>query len=198
MNTREMAAWLAAIVESTDDAIIGKSLEGIITSWNTGAKNLYGFSPEETLGNPISMLIPPGLDEEVPRILAQIRKGERIDEFETMRMRKDGKTIPVSIRVSPVLSSEGEVIGASTLARDISERRRIQAERETLIEDLKRALAEVKILSGLLPVCAWCKRIRDDHGSWTEMETYIHDRSDAEFSHGICPECARKFATGAK
>lgn len=198
MKPEEMAAWLAAIVESTDDAIIGKNLEGTILSWNSGATNLYGFTREEALGKPISIIVPSERENELPMIFDQLRKGKRVDQFETTRMRKDGRIVPVSVRISPVLSHQGVVIGASALARDISEELRTKAERESLIKDLTKALDDVTVLRGLLPICAWCKKIRDDRGSWIQVETYIRERSEAEFTHGICPECARKMASESR
>jgi PAS domain S-box-containing protein len=191
----ERTAWLAAIVESTDDAVIGKTLDGIITSWNKGATRLYGFTAEEMLGRTIALLIPADRekDAELQSIFARVRKGEMVPEFDTFRRRKDGSVIPVSLRVSPVLSPHGEPIGASTVARDISERLRAQAERDAMILELQQALAEVKTLSGLVPICSHCKKIRDDSGYWTQVEAYIQARSEAKFSHGLCPECIKLY-----
>jgi PAS domain S-box-containing protein len=118
---------LAAIVESSDDAIISESLDGLITSWNTGAEHLYGYSAAEVVGQPITMLIPPDLHEEEPRILDLIQRGERLTQFETVRLRKNGSRLNVSIIVSPIKNTEGKIIGASKIAHDITERKRLEA-----------------------------------------------------------------------
>ncbi len=111
---------LASIVESSDDAIITKTSKGIITSWNSGAERIYGFPAEEVLGKPISILIPPGYNDDVPEILERIKRGEGIHHYETIRKRKDGKIIHVSVSISPVKDKAGLIIGASTIARDIT------------------------------------------------------------------------------
>ena len=125
---------LAAIVHSSDDAIIGKDLNGIITSWNTAAERLFGYSSDEVIGRSITIIIPPERLFEEDRVLAEIRAGRRFESFETVRRRKDGSTIDVSITVSPIADASGAVSGASKIARDISERRRIERVRDELIE----------------------------------------------------------------
>lgn len=116
----ETRLHLAAIVESSDDAIISKGLDGTITSWNQGAERLYGFRPEEIIGQPLTRIVPPDRHEEVPEILDRIRRGERIEHFETVRLRKNGSSVDVSLTVSPIRDSEGNVVGASKIARDIT------------------------------------------------------------------------------
>ncbi len=125
-------AWLAAIVENSDDAILSKTLEGIVTSWNSGAERLFGFSAEEMLGRPILILIPEDRRSEESLILEKIRRGERVDHFETVRRRKDGSLVDISLTVSPVRNRDGVITGASKIARDISERKR-QHERQLLL-----------------------------------------------------------------
>lgn len=120
---------LAAIVESSDDAIIGKTLDGAITSWNRGAEEIYGYTSAEVLGKSISLLSPPDHDDEVPEFLDQIRRGEHVDHYETVRVRKDGKCINVALTISPIKDQAGQIIGASSIARDITERKRIEEER---------------------------------------------------------------------
>src|SRR5215471_1978009 len=123
-KTAEQARLLlASIVESSDDAIIGKDLGGIITAWNAGAERLYGYKPEEVLGRPISVLVPPELPDEVPQILAKIAAGGRVNHYETVRVKKDGSRIHISLTVSPIKDSDGTIIGASAIARDITERK---------------------------------------------------------------------------
>lgn len=113
---------LASIVESSDDAIISKSMDGIVTSWNKGAERIFGYTAEEMVGHPISIIAAPDRLDEMPQILARIRRGERIDHYQTVRRGKRGQLIHVSLSVSPVLDSAGEIIGASKIARDITER----------------------------------------------------------------------------
>jgi PAS domain S-box-containing protein len=134
-------AQMAAIVESSDDAIISKDLNGIITSWNKGAEKLFGYAAAEAIGKPVTILIPPGRLNEEPYILEHLRRGERVDHYETVRRRKDGSEIDISLTVSPVGDKSGKVIGASKIARDISSRR--QAE-----ERLKEALAREREARG--------------------------------------------------
>lgn len=121
----EAAEWrLAAIIESSADAIVSKNLDGIITSWNQGAERLFGYLAEEVIGKPITILIPEDRQEEEPRILERLRRGERVDHFETVRRRKDGSLVEISLTVSPVMDRQGRIIGASKIARDITERKR--------------------------------------------------------------------------
>ena len=125
--------------------------------------------------------------------MQQIRRGETAGLYDTLRVRKDGQFIPVSVTVSPIKDDTGRTVGASAIARDITERRREESERNELIQELTEALKQVKTLSGLLPICATCKRIRDDRGYWQQVETYISSYTNAIFTHGICPECLKNF-----
>lgn len=127
----EPANWLAAIVESSDDAIIGKSLDGLITSWNKGAERIFGYTSHEVLGKPVTILIPHELWIEENQILEQLRRGDRVDHFETIRIRKDGRRIAVSLTISPVVNAEGQVCGISKIARDVTERNRLIEQEET-------------------------------------------------------------------
>jgi PAS domain S-box-containing protein len=126
-QARKDQPWLNdlgdAIVESADDAIIGKDLNGIIQSWNDGAQRLFGYSAEEAIGRPITLLIPPGRENEASRILERIHRGERLDHYETVRRTKDGRDIPISLTISPIKDSSGNIVGASKIARDLSKQR---------------------------------------------------------------------------
>jgi len=126
-EAEEVRARLAAIVESSDDAIVSKNLDGIITSWNSGAVRIFGYSPEEAVGQSITIIIPPDLRDQETRILSRIRGGERIEHFETIRMNKANERFNVSLTISPVRDSHGRIIGASKIARDITERKRVEA-----------------------------------------------------------------------
>jgi PAS domain S-box-containing protein len=131
-------ALLAAIVESSHDAIVSKTLEGRILSWNRGATRIFGYTPEEAIGRQITILVPPELRDEEEQILIKLKRGERIDHFDTTRVAKDGRRIPISLTVSPIRDSRGVIIGASKVARDISER--IRAERA--VQEREEALRE--------------------------------------------------------
>ncbi len=139
----------AAIVESSEDAILSKDLNGIITSWNAGAVRLFGYSADEVIGQPITILMPPGHRNDMVEILGRIRRGERIEHFETVRVTKDGREIPVSLSVSPVKNASGTIVGAAKIARDITEIRRREAERDRLFQEAENA---VKIRDAFLSI----------------------------------------------
>ncbi len=125
-QVEEAKSLLASIVESSDDAIIGKTLDGTILSWNSGAQKIYGYTADEVKGRPISILAPPDKTDVVPQLLERIRKGQRIEHYKTVRMRKDGKQIDISLTISPIKDSTGKIIGASTIARDITKGKRAE------------------------------------------------------------------------
>src|SRR5256885_825902 len=124
----ETRARLAAIVESSDDAIIAEGLDGTILSWNLAAERVYGWAAEEVLGLPITITVPPDRMDELNECMARVRQGDRVDHLETIRVRKDGTRIAVSITLSPILDEHGNIIGLSKSSRDITERRRFEAE----------------------------------------------------------------------
>jgi PAS domain S-box-containing protein len=296
---------LRALVDASDDAIIGKTVDGIIISWNQGAEKIYGYKAEEVLGQSISLLIPPGHPDELPEIMKRLHRGEHIKSSETTRIRKDGQLIDVSVTISP-MKRGGTVVGACVVARDITEQRQAQealrlteerfrvalknapvvvfsqdpqlrytwanspapffrenlgrtdaeifpgdeGARLTAIKEevlrtgieahtevaltvegkkryfdlvaepvldcggkalgvlssavettplkqtifrLQQALDEVQVLRGLLPICASCKKIKDEHETWQVLEKYLQDHTEAKLSHGICPDCMRKL-----
>jgi PAS domain S-box-containing protein len=299
---------LTAIVEASDDAIVGKTLDGTIVSWNKGAEKIYGYKAKEMVGQSISRLVPPGKPDELPGIMKHLRRGQRVESYETTRVHKDGHLIDISVTISPVKDEAGKVVGASAIARDITKRKQAEAalrlseERfrvalkgapvvvftqdlqlrytwinspvlawnrqdyvgktdaeivgdeeasrltaikqevirtgvgsrtevnvafegtihyfdliveplrdagetllglicsatditssKNLIAKLQEALDQINVLSGLLSICASCKRIRDDHQTWQPLESYIQAHSEAKFSHGVCPDCLRKL-----
>ncbi len=315
MRLKRLRAKLSAIVEFSEDAIISKSLDGIITSWNVGAEHIYGYSAAEAIGKPITILIPPEHSNEFPQLTEKIKRGEAIKHYETDRIHKNGERIQMSLTLSPIKDKAGAIVGVSVIGRNITERKRAEeklrqlsraveqspasivitnpagdieyvnpkfieltgytlaealgknprilksgekgpeayrelwqtitagkewrgefhnkkkngelywesasispirdlagrithfvavkeditarkqteAERDQLIQELQDALANVKSLSGLLPICAGCKKIRDDKGYWSQVESYIQKHSEAKFSHGLCPDCIKKL-----
>ena len=307
-RTEELAAYMAKIIDSSTDAIIGKTLDRTIVSWNKGAEKVYGYKAEEVLGHSIAMLLPPGIPDELPGIIKRLQRGQRIESYETTRVHKDGHLIDVSVTISPVKDKAGKVVGASSIARDITTHKQAEAalrlseERfrvalkgapvvvftqdlelrytwinspipawsrqdyvgktdaeilgdeeaarltaikqealrtgvgsrtevkvvyegvmhyfdliveplrdawgtllglicsatditssKNLIAKLQDALDQVSLLSGLLSICASCKRIRDEHQIWQHLESYIQAHSEAKFTHGLCPDCLRKL-----
>ena len=121
------AQLYAALISSSDDAIVLKSLDGVILTWNQGAMRMYGYTPDEAIGQPMAMLCPPERSGEVADIVAKVCSGERISHYDTMRQRKDGTAFPVSVSVSPVNDEYGTTIGAASIARDISEQSQARA-----------------------------------------------------------------------
>lgn len=145
------SARLAAIVTSSDDAIISKTLEGRITSWNAAATRIFGYTPEEVIGKSITLLIPPELRDEEPEILARLQRGERTDHFDTTRITKDGRRINISLTVSPVRDASGKIVGASKVARDITDRKKYEELQQLLFDELnhrvKNTLANIQSIA---------------------------------------------------
>jgi PAS domain S-box-containing protein len=134
-RAERLANLLASIVESSDDAIVSKNLDGIITSWNKAAERIFGYSASEAIGQPITLVIPEDRQSEEIEILTRIRRGERIDHFETVRQRKDGSLIDISLTISPVKDAKGIIVGASKIARDITEQKRNQEQISVLARE---------------------------------------------------------------
>ena len=318
----EVLQQMAAIVEYSEDAIYCKDRDFLFTSWNKGAERLYGYTPEEVLGKHVSLMVPDDRLDELHQITERCLRGERVERTETVRRRKDGRLVDVSLTISPLRDPAGRLTGSAVISRDVTERNRATqalqyerdraqryldvaevimvaldvqgcigmvnrkgcqlvgyceedllghnwfetcvphrhrelalrafgtalagseseirynentilsktgaqrliawrstilkdpqgrisgtlscgvdvtderaaaAEREHLIAELQAALAEVKTLSGLLPICSHCKKVRDDKGYWHGVELYVSSRTDAIFSHGVCPDCLEKY-----
>ena len=148
----EMRNRLAAIVASSDDAIISKTLDGIIVTWNESASRIFGYSAEEVIGKPITILIPPDRLDEEPAILARLRAGERVEHFETLRVRKDGRVVNISLTVSPIRNTDGQIVGASKIARDITPQKQSE-------EALRVSNERFRLMADSAPVLIW---ISDD------------------------------------
>lgn len=146
------AQRLAAIVETSNDAILSVDLDGNIATWNRGAENLLGYTPDEVIGKPITMLVPAERQHEVPEILERIGRGESVQEYETQRLRKNGSPVAVSLSVSPILDPGGTIIGASKIGRDITERKRAEESRELLLQEsqhrIRNTIATVQAIAG--------------------------------------------------
>ena len=166
---------LAAIVESSDDAIISKDLNGIITSWNQAAERLFGYRAEEVIGKSVTLLIPAERHDEEPSILARIRRGERIEHYDTLRRRKDGSLRDISLTVSPILDSKGNIVGASKIARDITRRKRVEVALRESEQRLRLATQ-----TGKLGVWDW--DIVTNQISWSDSLYAIHGVSPEDFN----------------
>ena len=173
-RTDHSGQLLASIVDSSDDAIASKDLNGIITSWNKGAEHLFGYTAEEAVGKSITILIPADRLDEEPQVLARIRRGERIDHYETVRRRKDGSLIDISLTVSPVKDTSGRIIGASKIARDITERRRAREQQTLLLREMSHRVKNLfAVASGVVTLSA---RSADSPAS---MAQAVRERLDA-------------------
>ena len=172
-------ALLAAIVDSSDDAIISKSLDGVITSWNAGAERLFGYTAKEAIGQHISLIIPANRRDEERIILERLSRGERIDHFDTVRVHKDGTTLDISLTISPVKDAAGKIVGASKIARDVTQRKRIE-----------RALGESEARFRLLA---------DALDTQVQFRTQELQRRNAEILHqvGTASRPFRKIAANA-
>jgi PAS domain S-box-containing protein len=146
---------LSAIIESSDDAIISKNLEGLIETWNGGAERLFGYAADEVIGKPIRLIIPPDRQQEEDEILAHIRRGERIDHYETIRVRKDGTLVEISVSLSPVKDAGGRIVSASKIARDIGERKRTEEQQALLVKELSHRVKNLfAVASGVVAMSA--------------------------------------------
>jgi PAS domain S-box-containing protein len=137
-----------AIIESSDDAILSKDLAGLILSWNRGAERLFGFTAEEAVGKPVTIIIPVDRLDEEPSILEKVHRGERIEHFETVRQRKDGSFIDISLTISPILNSRGKIVGASKIARDITELKKVRERQHLLLREMSHRVKNLFALSG--------------------------------------------------
>jgi PAS domain S-box-containing protein len=152
-----------SIVEYSDDAIVSKDLDGIIKTWNRGAERLFGYTAEEIIGKSITLLIPMDRHDEESHILSRIRRGECIDHYETVRQRKDGSLVEISVTVSPLKDAEGRIVGASKIARNISERRRAQEQQNLLLREMSHRVKNLfAVVSGLVTLSARCARTPAD------------------------------------
>ncbi len=191
LRTETEQALLAAIVNSSEDAIVSKNLDGIVTSWNLAAERIYGWKAEEIIGKSKALVIPPELPDELPSILRQVQAGERIEHYETRRVRKDGTYIDVAISVSPIRTPQRRIIGAATIVRDITERKRTerelqhrQAEIVALNNRLRRAMREThhRVKNNLQVVSAMIEmqmlQYRGEQyiplEEYTQLKTHVH------------------------
>ena len=180
-------AWLASIVDSSDDAIASKTLDGIVTSWNPAAVRLFGYMPAEIVGKPITTVIPPELHSEEVEILARLRRGERIEHYETVRVAKDGRRIDISLTISPIRGEDGTIIGASKIARDVTERKRnerLLREADQQKDEFLATLAH-ELRNPLAPICAAAELLKSAKNLAPELRaaTAILERQARHMTH---------------
>ena len=188
-DLRKKVDLLEVVLGASTDPIFHILEDGTYRYVNLAFSSHFDRRPEEVIGRRIYDIFP---HEEAEKRMTVVRRafatGETIVfDVRVPMAREEDRFFITSVR--PLKDESGKVLSVVCISKDITERKRIEKEREQLIEDLKAALAKVRTLSGLLPICANCKKIRDDHGYWTQIESYIRAHSEAEFSHGLCPEC---------
>jgi len=205
----ETLALQTAIFNSANYAIVTTDKDGTVLTFNPAAERALGYSAKEIIGHATPMLWrdPQEVAERAAKlsgrfgspirptfetIVAKIEL-DQIDQGEWTFIRKDGTRFLSSLVVTGLAGADGNLTGYLGFFRDISDRKRYEAEREKLVFELREALAQVKTLSGLIPICGWCKKVRTDKGYMLTVEQYVHDHTDATFSHGMCPDCAEKF-----
>jgi PAS domain S-box-containing protein len=192
---RESESKFRSVTQSAKDAIVSANAAGIIISCNKAFQNLFGYEKQEIIGQPLTVLMPASFVESHKRALANhVKTGEtRVigQTVELAGLSKGGLEFPLELSIS-AWNMRGKIYYTGII-RDISKRKKIEEERNQLIKSLQESLAKIKTLSGMLPICASCKNVRDDKGYWNQIETYIHNHSEAQFTHGICPECVKKL-----
>lgn len=196
MRLQQSEQTLRTITDTAKDAVVMLDQAGKIMFWNPAAQEMFGFREKEVMGVDLHNLIAPQHYRKASKKgFLKFRKdgqGDAVGKtLELEAQRKDGQIIQIELSLSAI-DIKG-IFHAVGIVRDISERKKIEVEKEKLISDLTGALDKVKTLSGLLPICASCKKIRDDKGYWNQIEHYIREHSDAEFSHSLCPECVKKL-----
>ncbi len=187
----ETEAKLSSIITYAGYGILSFDANGMVDSVNPAAATMFGYAPGEMMNHHIETIIDPAYRADYKDYLISYLDNDQRNivqrDIEVLGLRKNGSTFPMEVNVNEVPTGRGMLFIA--LVRDVTERSRVEQERVKLIGELKDALTQVKTLRGLIPICASCKKIRDDQGYWEQIEVYIHNHSDAEFSHGFCPDC---------
>lgn len=179
----EFIRRLTVVLNDSNDAVTVQGIDGKILAWNKGAKKMYGYSEKEALNMNIINIIPNDQISRHLEYLKRIGSNEKLEPFETQRVTKDGRTLDISVVFTCLMDDSGVIDSVATTERDIT----------GIKNELREKENEVKILKGLLPICSSCKKIRDSEGDWHQIESYIRDHSQAEFTHGLCPLCVKKL-----
>lgn len=180
------------LFENANDAIFILDSEFNYVDVNQKAIDLFGFSREEFLQLNVKDVIPPEQYQKSDKEFAKLNEQGDYDKFIGKQKTKDGRWLDIEVSASAIIKN-GKVIGSRDIVRDITARKEAEAKKERLIAELQNALAEIKTLRGIVPICAYCKKVRDDEGYWNQVEAYIRKHTEAVFSHGICPNCAEKY-----
>lgn len=188
---RESERRYRTLFENSRDAIVITSRDGSIINANQATVDLFGYSRTEIIGMDVLKLYERPQDRE--HFQQTIESLGAVHDYEVRMIKKNGMRMYCLYTFSVWKHEDGSIIGYEGIIRDITEKRRIEMERDQLISELQEALESIRTLKGLIPICASCKKIRDDQGFWNHLETYIEQHSDAVFSHGLCPECQKKF-----
>lgn len=194
-DLRESEERFRSVAQTARDAIISVDCDGRIVFWNPAAERIFGYPSAEVLDQPLSIIVPQrfrgqGTDG-LESLLAHGVTQPEGPATEAIGLRKDGSEFPIELSASSWHSGQHRFFTA--IVRDVSQRKQAEAERERLILQLQTALADVKTLSGIIPICAGCKKVRDDKGFWNQVDTYIQTHSLARFSHGLCPDCTTRL-----
>ncbi len=191
---RESEERYRSILDNIEEGYFEVDLAGNFTFFNDSLCRELGYSQEEMMGMNNRQYMDKENAKKVYQAFNRVHTtGESYKAYDWELTRKDGSKIIHESSISLMRDAQGERIGFRGVTRDVTEKKRAEEEREKLVRDLQKALSEVKKLSGFLPICASCKKIRDDKGYWRQIEAYIRDHSEAEFSHGICPDCKKKL-----
>lgn len=186
---------LRSVLHSASDAVILADDRGLIIDWNLAAQRIFGYAQSEVVRQPLTLLIPERYREAHAEGLERLRRGgeSRVigKTVELHGVRKDGAEFPLELSLG--MWRSGSAVYYSGIIRDISERKKHEEERDRLIQDLQDALGNIKILRGMLPICSYCKKVRDDKGYWNQIEDYLSEHSEALFTHGLCTTCARRL-----
>jgi len=174
----------SAVVETMGDGVLVLDDEGMLVDFNPAAGRLIGIDESARPGATLPPLPPP---------LARVLAGARVDLHDEVMLEAGGRNLTIELRAAPLTTRSGKPLGRLIVLRDITDRRAAEKERERLVADLQNAVSEIRTLRGLLPICSSCKRVRDDSGYWSQIETYIGKHADVRFSHGLCPDCAKKL-----
>jgi PAS domain S-box-containing protein len=182
-----------AIIQSSEDAIYSKTLDSHILSWNPAAERLFGYKAQEMIGRSIVKLFPLSHRDEMLDTLASVRRGETVSLRNTARVHQNGDIVLVSVIVSPIKNGQGEITGASGIARDIRQQRQAEQDRQLLFEKLSAAASQLSRLHSLLPACSACHRIRDDKQFWEQVKARLSENPDNLVPASLCPECAEEY-----
>jgi PAS domain S-box-containing protein len=180
------------LFENANDAIFILDKDQNYIDVNQRAVELFGYSKEEFSRLNVMDIIPPSQIPESSKEFKKLRNNGKYEKFVGKVKIKNGRLLDIEVN-SSIIIINGNVVGSRDIVRDISDRKKVEKEREAIIADLQKALNEIKTLQGIIPICMHCKEIKDDTGSWNQLEKYISEHSEAQFSHGICEKCLEKY-----